>query len=128
MQVIAFDESGTQHDQSTVNVDIHHQGETCTNLPLQLLLPESNPALGKVMFSYSIPNAAATSRNPVQLTIFDTRGRRMATVFSGNNKPGAGTIQWDGRGTDGTQAVSGVYYAVLSFGSERIAEKFVYLR
>jgi hypothetical protein len=48
---------------------------------------------------------------PVAVDIFDARGRKVRTLFSGAMPPGDQLIQWDGRSDSGQPAASGVYLA-----------------
>jgi hypothetical protein len=51
---------------------------------------------------------------PVDLAVFDTQGRRVRSLVSGDRAAGAAQAVWDGRGEDGSRAVAGVYFVRLS--------------
>ncbi|MBK7703333.1 MAG: hypothetical protein IPI34_10780 [bacterium] len=56
----------------------------------------------------------------IRLTVFDVRGREMATLAQGDRPAGRHAAAWDGRGPDGRAAPSGTYFARLSVrGADR---------
>ena len=56
----------------------------------------------------------------IELTVFDVRGREMATLAQGDRPAGRHVATWDGRGPDGRIAPSGTYFARLSVrGADR---------
>lgn len=62
------------------------------------------PFTGRVEVSFATQTAL-----PVEIDVFDIRGRRVAVLAREGFAPGAHTVQWDGRDQDGRQAASGVY-------------------
>lgn len=54
----------------------------------------------------------------VNLSIYDLRGRRVATVLHEWRDAGPGSVTWDGRDHAGQTVASGVYHAVLRAGGE----------
>jgi len=65
---------------------------------------------------------------PVSLAVLDCRGRVVAVLFKGSARPGLHTMQWDGRGDDGMEAGSGVYFISLTAGHRRSAAKILLAR
>ncbi len=56
----------------------------------------------------------------IELTVFDVRGRVMATLAQGDWPAGRHAAAWDGRGSDGRSAPSGTYFARLDVrGADR---------
>jgi aminopeptidase N len=60
------------------------------------------------------------------LKVYDARGRLVAERSGGPFEPNltGRTMIWDGRGRDGRPAASGVYWAVLQVGGQRLVGKF----
>ena len=51
---------------------------------------------------------------PLQVTVFDVRGRRVKTLLEGAVNETRGRLAWDGRNQAGGQAPSGVYFVLVS--------------
>jgi flagellar hook assembly protein FlgD len=52
----------------------------------------------------------------IDLSVFDERGRRVASVFSGDRSAGEWAFHWDGRDAKGRSAASGFYFLRLRSG------------
>lgn len=79
-----------------------------------------NPFNPRVNFQFDLPQTA-----DVRLTIFDLRGRQVAVLLDQRLEAGGHEAYWDGRGSNGRVAASGVYMAILEDGRERISRKIV---
>lgn len=74
----------------------------------RLLAAQPNPFQSSVAVHYS------TSRpGPVDVTIYDVRGRRIRTLTRDGHEPGVRTVSWDGTDDRGVRAAPGVYLCVL---------------
>jgi len=74
-----------------------------------------NPCNPGTTVAFHLRAAAA-----IDLTVFDVRGREMATLARGDWPAGRHAAAWDGRGPDGRAAPSGTYFARLSVrGADR---------
>lgn len=82
-----------------------------------------NPSRGPTEFSFSISHGGR-----VVLQVFDTTGRRVATVFDETSTPGAHTRSWDGRALGGERVSPGVYRACFTFEGRTLSRSFVLLR
>jgi hypothetical protein len=82
-----------------------------------------NPFNPTTSIRYETP-AAAT----VTLSIHDVAGRLVIELVRGPVPRGAHTVTWDGRGTDGRPAPSGVYFARLGADDFAVTHKLVLLR
>lgn len=73
-----------------------------------------NPFNPQTSLRFTLPEAGR-----VRLDLFDARGRKVADLIAGDLAAGSHDVIW--RGTDllGRPVASGVYHAVLSFGTER---------
>jgi hypothetical protein len=97
---------------------------------------ESNPA-SRFTLSQNYPNPfnPKTSipfylNNPEYISIFiyDIRGRRIKTLFSGKCQSGLHIKEWDGTNEDGIDVSSGLYFAILSLNDTNISRKMVLLK
>lgn len=64
----------------------------------------------------------------VDLSIFDLRGRHVATVVEGLRRAGDGSALWNGRDDSGHAVASGVYHAVLRSQGEIRSRKISLLK
>ena len=67
-----------------------------------------NPFNPRVVLGWSQPAAG-----PVELVIFDARGRRVRTLLADRRAAGEGTAAWDGRDDAGAALPAGLYLARL---------------
>lgn len=94
-------------------------GEVALARPLTIL---SNPSHGQAQFAFHV-----SERQPVDLTIHDIQGRRIATVLQSVCE-GAQVLRWNGRTADGKLVRSGVYVVWLRIGHQQWQQKLVLLR
>jgi hypothetical protein len=75
-----------------------------------------NPANPRVIVAYELP-ASGSAR----LQVFDTRGRRIRTLFNERLAAGPGQVAWDGADGQGRAMSTGVYFVTLNTaqGSQR---------
>jgi flagellar hook assembly protein FlgD len=69
---------------------------------------------------------ASARRRPRQ--VFDAAGRRIATLFDGEAPAGPLRLAWNGKGTGGVKAPSGVYWIRAEAAGERFVRKQAVLR
>jgi hypothetical protein len=65
---------------------------------------------------------------PVNLTVYDIRGRHVRTLVDSELSPGSHKIHWDGRNDRGESVASGIYLYTLSAGDERFTRKMTVLK
>ncbi|MBZ0268847.1 right-handed parallel beta-helix repeat-containing protein, partial [bacterium] len=86
-----------------------------------------NPFRASTRLDYALPQPAV-----VDLTVFDVRGRRVATLFEGAKPAGLHSETWSGRNSQGSVAQAGIYFVRLSAqgpgGTERRTQKILRLR
>jgi len=95
--------------------------EASTSLLLSGSSP--NPFSDRTSLSYANPMAG-----PVELSIFDTRGRRVRTLVDEVRDAGYHTAVWDGSDGQGNEAPAGVYFARLEGPGGKAARAIVYVR
>jgi len=81
-----------------------------------------NPFRGRTRLAFSVP-----SEGYVELSIFDVRGARVATLVDGVLEPGPHDVGWDGRTFGGRPVAAGIYFAKLVASGEIRTRKVVRL-
>jgi hypothetical protein len=98
-------------------------------LPKTLMLAPSYPnpfAITRnaaTRIAYALPQASEMS-----LRIYDVLGRLTRQIVAGQQAAGAYEILWDGRNETGGTVTSGIYFAVLQAGAQRLTQKIVVTR
>jgi len=82
-----------------------------------------NPFNPSTQITYELGNASEVS-----LKIFDITGREIATIHDGFQKSGRYAAEWNGCSDFGKLVSSGVYFAVLDNGKQRLIQKMILLR
>jgi FG-GAP-like repeat len=82
-----------------------------------------NPASSHVRIGFSLP-----SRQHVALRVFDTLGRRVATLIDRELDPGRHEVGWDRRNESLALAPAGVYFIELFAERERVSIKVVVMK
>ena len=97
--------------------------------------PPSLPDRFRLFQNYPNPfNPETTIRyrlatpGPVELAIFDIRGRRVRTLVRAKQRTGAHTVNWDGRDAKGRAVASGVYVYRLVAGGRVQVRRMVVVR
>jgi hypothetical protein len=85
--------------------------------------PMPNPVRDGTSFSFGLPRDGR-----IELALFDARGRRIRSLWSGNTTAGVHTIRWDAR-DDARRAVgSAVYYYRLRFEGKDLSGQVLVMR
>jgi hypothetical protein len=82
-----------------------------------------NPFNPATTIRYDVP-----SRGRVVVSVYDTKGERVATLVDENRDAGSYPVRWDGVDARGTRVGSGVYFVRLQFGAETRSRKIVLLK
>jgi hypothetical protein len=82
-----------------------------------------NPTSGVLRFRIGVPPRLVGSTG--KIAVFDISGRVVRTLGSGLLPGGWTALEWDGKTEDGRRARSGVYFARLAIGQERIVRTVV---
>jgi hypothetical protein len=80
------------------------------------------------MFNYTRIRFELPERVPVDLTLFDLKGREVAVLIRDTVGPGRIEYAWDGRNSSGDDTASGVYFLRLTAGGTERVRKVVILR
>ena len=80
--------------------------------PAALMAPTPNPAPRGSALSFTLSKPEF-----VRLVIVDAMGRQVRSLQNAVQSPGTHTVLWDGRGEDGGQVASGLYFVTLRTSS-----------
>jgi hypothetical protein len=86
-----------------------------------------NPFNPTTMITFTMPGAAGEKKHAA-VEIFDTRGKRVRTLFEGELEPGTHAMSWNGRTSSGESTGSGIYLYRLSVDGESVSRKMVLLK
>ncbi len=81
-----------------------------------------------IRFTVGKGDVSSSGRARVRLEIFDVAGRRVSVLEDGFRKAGSYSVSWDGTGTGGGTAASGIYFIRLTVGSKSFSSKIVLFR
>jgi hypothetical protein len=82
-----------------------------------------NPFNPTTTIEYMLPEAG-----PVELAVYDARGRRVATLVSGTQPLGLNHAAWNGRDAAGVEVSSGVYFYRLRANGRTLTRKMVLVK
>jgi len=68
------------------------------------------------------------ARGRVSLVIYDALGARVRSLLDDVRDAGVSSVGWDGRGDEGTEAASGVYFCRMVAGSFNETRRLVLVR
>jgi hypothetical protein len=86
-----------------------------------------NPFNPSTTIEYSVPGRIGESQ-PVQLEIFDLKGRLIRRLVSSPQGVGSHTAKWNGRDESGRQVASGVYLYRLRIAEESSMRKMLLIK
>ena len=90
------------------------------NLVTRLMPPRPNPSAGAVNLRFSIAYAG-----DVEMSVFDTQGRQIATPARGYHEAGPHDVVWDGRLDSGGKLQAGLYFVRLRAAGQELRERLV---
>jgi len=82
-----------------------------------------NPFTDETTISYSVKAAA-----PVRLEIFNLKGQKLTSIFTGNKTQGSYTATWNGTNDKGRAVSKGVYLCKLSSDKGNLIKKLILLK
>lgn len=80
------------------------------------------PSRAEVTITLAIPNAGHT-----KVEVFDTAGRRVATLWDGSADVGERAFVWTGRDATGRRAAPGIYFVRATLGDQVASKRVVLL-
>jgi hypothetical protein len=87
-----------------------------------------NPVSGSATAYLSLPRSARQADRPVVVSIYDARGRVVASFAAQTGSASRVKITWDGRTSSGEEAPSGIYFLKASCDAISAQTKLVMLR
>jgi hypothetical protein len=82
-----------------------------------------NPFVPSTTISFALPE-----RGPVDLAIYDVRGRLVRRLIHGEAVPGRNDVMWNGTDARGRPVGSGVYFYRLSAGDQEMTKRMSLVR
>jgi hypothetical protein len=82
-----------------------------------------NPFVSGTTFVFALPAAGH-----VRLSVYDVRGRRVATLLDGTQPAGQHTLRWEGRDAAGGSLSPGAYFARIEFAGRSAVRKVLLMR
>lgn len=86
-----------------------------------------NPFNSSTIIEFVVPRISDGQRR-VDLTVFNTLGETVKSLFVGTSSGGSQRLEWDGRDDGGEVQPSGVYFVGLNDGSATTIRKMVLLK
>jgi flagellar hook assembly protein FlgD len=86
--------------------------------------PRPNPFESSTLVQLDVPSGD----HPVDVSVYDVRGRVVRVLHNGPLMRGRHTLRWDGRDGDGAPVSSGVYFVRLVLGDEVSRRKMMLLK
>jgi hypothetical protein len=90
--------------------------------------PSTRPVVTRVTEDRVTILFTTETAGPVDLSIFDLRGRLVRRLAARDFPAGVHTLYWDGRNTNGHEAASGVYLVRVVMSGKPFTSKTVWLR
>ena len=101
------------------------------------ILPEDRPEAPKTALLGARPNPfnprteirfSLEREGPVQIVVYDARGRRVRTLVSETRGAGIHSVMWLGRDDNAGTVASGVYYVKMDFAGRTISQAITLVR
>jgi hypothetical protein len=108
---------------ATATADLDVTGATVPSVATSLRPAAPNPFNPHTTLHFTLADSG-----PVQLAVYDQRGRRVRTLASGPWAAGEHDVRWDGRDDRGRGMAAGSYIAVLDVGGERHTQKLAMIK
>jgi hypothetical protein len=122
--LVVYNKSGTGGSYRIRLIDPDLAGvETVEPIRFELRTTSGNPFAGTLTLEASIP-----AGGPGDLSIYDVKGRKVATLLEGNLRLGLHRLEWDARDEHGNPVASGVYFARLRLRDQELKLKLVRTR
>ena len=99
------------------------EGEETIPLRTELLLPTPNPFNPQATLRFTLERAGR-----IDLSVYDLRGRRVATLAEGPYAAGYHEVVWQGRDADDRSVASGLYLARLRAHDRELTQRMMLLR
>jgi len=123
IRVISADSSCAGNGDDCDDVEGEEDGEKSCNDKVTVFSNYPNPFNPATRISFTLP-----ASSHVNLSVYDVSGRLVRTLVDHTMNEGMHDITWNGRGANGTQAASGIYFYRLRTDREILTRKMILLR
>jgi len=98
-------------------------------LPMAYSLSQNypNPFNPSTTITFDIPGTPG-EKQPVNLVIYDMRGRRVRSLVDADYEPGSYMVTWKGMNDRGSNVSSGIYLYTLRAGDKQFTRKMTILK
>jgi hypothetical protein len=113
------------------------QGYSAIKLGEQEEPEDETPAITKPMLHRNYPNPFNPTTNisfslpkedDIELTIYNIKGQKVKTLYSGIAEEGKHSMVWEGKDTNGKSVSSGIYFYKLKTESKELTRKMLLLK
>lgn len=114
------------------NIQQHGPLSVCFETPIPasdyiLLNNYPNPFNSSTTIQLTITDTPR-SASPASLSLFDSRGQKIKTLFRGVPDEDSYAFRWDGKNSRGLEAGSGIYFCLFKWGGKVLSRKIVLVR
>ncbi len=127
------DNNGVRRFHGPISVSVKQLKNRITSISPEIparftLFPNfPNPFNPSTTIRFDLPTTEEGSY-PVELIVYDIRGRVVKTLFRGRLQPGHYQIVWDATGEQGTSLTSGMYLCHLKAGTFSMSQKMILMK
>ncbi|MBC8490906.1 MAG: T9SS type A sorting domain-containing protein [Bacteroidetes bacterium] len=114
--------SGRQ-DYSVLRFEYEEEPENNTLSTPQLHGNHPNPFNPTTTISFSLPN-----EEDIELSIYNIKGQKVKTLYSGIAEEGKHSMIWDGKDTNDKTVCTGIYFYKLKTGNQVLTRKMLMLK
>jgi hypothetical protein len=76
----------------------------------------------------TVINYTLGKRSPVNITVYNIAGQKVAVLVDEVKTAGEHTVSWDGRDLSGRRVASGIYLYRMRAGDYKIAKKMIFIK
>ncbi|RMD91524.1 MAG: T9SS C-terminal target domain-containing protein, partial [Calditrichaeota bacterium] len=106
-----------------LQVDEQFAGSNLVPTTFRLQQNYPNPFNPSTVIAYDLPAASQ-----VVLTVYNSLGQRIKTLFKGQQQAGTHQVKWDATDDSGRKVPSGIYFYHIKAASFSQTRKMIYLR
>jgi hypothetical protein len=88
--------------------------------------PNSRGTSGRIQRNtqpYAVHTVSFCAARPIEVGIYDTRGRKVRTLYSGEVPGRILRLHWDGCGEDGNPVAQSIYFCKVRMGDMALTRK-----
>jgi hypothetical protein len=120
-EILSFSTPGAANASMVTGVSEETTGAKPQRFSLEQNIP--NPFNSNTVIGFALPE-----NMEVDLGIYNLLGQRVATLVQGMRSAGTYQVHWDGRGQEGRELASGVYFCHLDAGTSTETRRLILLR